>query len=94
MRTGKRREPHPREAVMARMISSHEAHWLEREPAKRWASKGRWWEWSRRQAWEQEKTRSEADLRTMRGLIVYNRVTRVQPGKIHLLTVFKRIGPV
>ncbi|OWM78864.1 hypothetical protein CDL15_Pgr003035 [Punica granatum] len=62
---GKRREPHLREATTARMRSSHEAHWLEREPAKRWASKGRWWEWSRRRAWEQGKTRSEADLRTI-----------------------------
>ncbi|OWM90416.1 hypothetical protein CDL15_Pgr014719 [Punica granatum] len=31
MWTGKRREPHPREAATARMKSSHEAHWLERD---------------------------------------------------------------
>ncbi|PKI49301.1 hypothetical protein CRG98_030229 [Punica granatum] len=44
MWTGKRREPYPREAATARMRSSREAHWQERErePAKRWASKGRW----------------------------------------------------
>ncbi|PKI62213.1 hypothetical protein CRG98_017395 [Punica granatum] len=68
MRTGKRREPHPREAATARMRSSHEAHWLEREPAKRWASNGRWWEWSRRRVWEQGRVTSEANLRTMRGV--------------------------
>ncbi|PKI60690.1 hypothetical protein CRG98_018937 [Punica granatum] len=68
MWTGKRREPHPREAEMARMKSSHEAHWREREPAKRWASKGRWWEWSRQQAWEQGRARSKADLWTIRGV--------------------------
>ncbi|PKI58181.1 hypothetical protein CRG98_021425 [Punica granatum] len=67
MWTGKRCEPHPREAVTARMRASHEAHWLERELAKRWASKGRWWEWSRQRAWEQGRARSKADLRTMRG---------------------------